>query len=303
MKLSIIVPCYNCQKNILNLLNSIVAQSIDGVEVILINDGSSDNTEKIIGDFINHNGNLELKLISTPNQGAALARKLGLENARGEYVFFCDSDDMLSESFVEIIFRNLDSSPDIIYFSSVQCDEEKKFLSYKYKFNESSLSLNSELFLKMLIVRGQWTAAVWTYVFKRKVCEISGADFTLRNAHEDHLFSLKLLLNSNSVCVIPDILYYQVVTVGSLTNSKKNFNYIYSRFQASKECISFLESINTGAEIIYQYKRWTLRSIFILLRKNPRYFLGMVTSFSFLNYIFGFFWLGFILKRERYDRC
>ncbi|RVT06608.1 glycosyltransferase family 2 protein, partial [Klebsiella pneumoniae] len=95
MKLSIIIPCYNCAERINKLLMQIYPQveDNDNVEVILVNDGSTDNTKDVISAFLQNNDSNKFLLITTQNKGAAAAREKGLEFATGEYVFFCDSDD------------------------------------------------------------------------------------------------------------------------------------------------------------------------------------------------------------------
>lgn len=95
MKISIIIPAYNCEDKIIPLLSSIEKQNLSDYEVIVINDGSKDNTEEIISDYIRNKDNVHL--FTKKNEGAPKARNYGLKHAVGKYIYFCDADDLLCE--------------------------------------------------------------------------------------------------------------------------------------------------------------------------------------------------------------
>lgn len=150
MKLSIVVPCYNCSRNILNLLNRLYDQIDNEVEVILINDGSTDNTLEIIENFIGVSNINNFNVYSFSNSGAAKAREIGLEKAIGDYVFFHDSDDLVDYSFYSKIMESISSCPDLIYFSSIVLSsfDDSVVLGKKVFFDTNELSTNNDLFSK-----------------------------------------------------------------------------------------------------------------------------------------------------------
>ena len=109
-KISVIVPVYGVEKYIVKCLNSIVNQTFKDIEIIVINDGTKDNSIKLIEDNFNDK---RIKIINKENQGAAIARNLGIEKAKGEYLFFVDSDDFieletLEKMYDEVITKNCD---------------------------------------------------------------------------------------------------------------------------------------------------------------------------------------------------
>ncbi|HBS5247498.1 TPA: glycosyltransferase family 2 protein, partial [Klebsiella pneumoniae] len=111
MLLSIIIPCYNCESNIEKLLLSIKEQLNETVQLVLINDGSWDATHDIITKFTSDNPSIKIKYINSINQGAAKARSTGLNYAEGDYVFFCDSDDMISANFISVFTELSNDKP------------------------------------------------------------------------------------------------------------------------------------------------------------------------------------------------
>ena len=121
MKLSIIIPVYNSEKYLDKCLTSIINQNYKNIEIILINDGSKDNSKKIINKYLKNNKKV-IKYIEQENSGQAHARNRGLEIATGELITFVDSDDyVLPEIYEEMIKTLTKTNADI-----VMCDLSRK---------------------------------------------------------------------------------------------------------------------------------------------------------------------------------
>ena len=104
-QLGIIIPCFNCENTIDRCIQSIINQKqSEECEIILINDGSTDNTNEVLQKYSNRDGFI---IYNQKNQGASIARNKGIELCSCEYIMFVDSDDMLFENSLEIIFSNL----------------------------------------------------------------------------------------------------------------------------------------------------------------------------------------------------
>ncbi|HAT1569397.1 TPA: glycosyltransferase family 2 protein [Kluyvera cryocrescens] len=269
MKLSIVIPCFNCSENIERLISILQSQLDDFVEVIFINDGSDDNTEDIISEKINELGLKNVYLYNYENAGAAKARERGLHKAKGKYVFFLDSDDYVSKDFVSVIYTSMQNDPDMIYFSSiiVSADAMEIKIGEKISFKENKTYSDYDSFLYYMLTSNNWTSAVWTYVFRRDLAIRSNAIFTDRVAHEDHLFTIRLVSNSSKIDVLNDILYYQRRTKGSLTTSKKNLSYIKERFIAFEEVHCEMKGI-FSPESIGLYDKWSVKSFLRLCLDN-----------------------------------
>ena len=121
---SIIVPIYNAEKYISACIESALNQTYENIELVLINDGSPDNSLKIATEYAQNNGNIILR--STENKGVCAARNLGISLASGEYIMFLDSDDLLIENAVEILYNDIKENNADIAVGAVAVDYIKK---------------------------------------------------------------------------------------------------------------------------------------------------------------------------------
>lgn len=122
-KISVIIPAYNAEKYISECLNSVLSQDFDDFEVLCVNDGSTDKTEEIINSF----NNPKVILINQKNIGASISRKNGLEKAKGDYILFVDSDDILEEHTLKLVYENaIKNKSDIVYFKYFEYDGKNK---------------------------------------------------------------------------------------------------------------------------------------------------------------------------------
>ena len=132
MKVSVIIPCYNVEKYVENCLKSVREQTHSNIEVICVNDGSTDRTAEIVKEFASHS-DLNIVFIDQENLGACSARNNGLSKASGDYIQFLDADDLLMENKIshqlEIVRNNDD--PDVVVGSYRRQDESGKVLFEK----------------------------------------------------------------------------------------------------------------------------------------------------------------------------
>src|SRR5690606_31026497 len=139
-------------------------------------------------------------------------------------------------------------------------------------------------FLKGQLKRHCWSAAVWTYAFRKNLVIDSGAYFTDRTAHEDHLFSILLVAKSRKIRIISEVLYTQLITFGSLTNSKKTKRYSIDRYRAYKECEKIMPNY-FDKEVLHSYKRWSLQQVYQIWRELYPRKLGFI-GLGLLNICF-----------------
>lgn len=152
-KVSVIVPVYNGKKYINKCINSILRQTFKDIEIILVDDGSTDNTFDILREYEKKFPNV--KVIPSINLGAGGARNIGLDASQSEYILFVDADDFLREDMIEVLYKNaVSNDADITrcgrctYFENIKLDsynsnyynEDKKIINPKkekdYVFNE-----------------------------------------------------------------------------------------------------------------------------------------------------------------------
>nr|WP_315401242.1 glycosyltransferase family A protein [uncultured Duganella sp.] len=272
MFFSVIIPCYNVGPAIDALLAAVTAQLDADCELVLVNDGSADDTGARIEAFLAAwRGPARIVYRATPNAGAARARALGLELASGRFIYFCDSDDVFAERFVATVRRAARDHPgmELMYFSADMVLEEggrTRRLRAKTAYTEERRHTDGDALLALQLRERMYTAAVWTYVASRALIARSGAAFTPRAAHEDHLFTLRLLLGAALIVTVPDLLYQQRVRQGSLTNSRKTPGYVLERIAAFREADALLRARGAGAR--RAYAQWTFEGVMDLLRAN-----------------------------------
>lgn len=114
-KVSIIIPVYNTAQYIRDCLESACEQTLDEIEIIIINDGSTDNSEKIIQEFCRKDK--RITYIKQENQGVSAARNQGIDIAQGEYIFFFDSDDIMAGNFIEELYKSAKTNVSDIVFT------------------------------------------------------------------------------------------------------------------------------------------------------------------------------------------
>ena len=108
-KFSIVIPVYNVEKYIKRCLDSVFNQSFKDFEVIVVNDGTKDNSMDIVENY-------DVKIITQKNQGLSVARNTGVKKAKGEYIIFLDSDDYIEKDLLKNINKSLDNNPDLVRF-------------------------------------------------------------------------------------------------------------------------------------------------------------------------------------------
>lgn len=199
MKISIIVPIYNVGNVLRNSLESLLQQSYNDFEVIMINDGSTDSSLTVAQKFEKYDS--RFKLYSTKNQGLAAARNEGLKYIQGEIIYFMDADDQIAPNFFNEIIDHFKHNPglDVIHFSYSEVNHPIKNLA-KSKL-ESFESITGKVALRKLMdVELQPTA--WAYITKRKVIESNNLRFSNGRLFEDENFNAKLLSNARQVGVM-----------------------------------------------------------------------------------------------------
>jgi len=279
-KVSIIVPIYNVEKYINRCIKSILSQTIKEIEVILVNDGSTDNSGNIAEEFARMDNRIQV--IHKVNGGLSTARNAGLEIATGEYLLFVDSDDWLDNDSIETIYNNaIEFNADIVAF-----DYRRVFEDEKNKIQEKCLNLREELIdfkqitledyvLEYLLKNGHGHE-VWNKLYKRTMINNNNINFVNNKEvfAEDFLFNLCVLCHVKKIKVIHNSFYNYLQRPESLMNSKKPFiiqRYakLYDHFITHVKKNNRIEDFGESLGIIYYcLLRWGL---LISLKQNEKF--------------------------------
>lgn len=238
MKISVIIPAYNAAQTICTAIDSVLGQSYAETDIVIVNDGSSDNIEEVISKYESR-----VKLVSIPNGGVANARNVGLAYAEGDFVMFLDADDRLKpDCFENIIKEQQLTNADVVRFG-YELDygdgELKKPLNY---FKKRELILKHEFPEKIYpyYINGIMLNSVCMTLFRKELLDNISFRVDMKTA-EDAIFSMQAYTRAEKVLIIPDAYYVYNQTGGSLTGSGLALIEKYKcNIQVSKEIIHLL---------------------------------------------------------------
>lgn len=216
-KVSVIVPMYNVDKYIEECLDSLLQQSYNNYEIILINDGSTDKTLEKCKKY--ENG--KIRIINQSNQGVSIARNNGLMESRGEYILFVDADDVCSKKYIEKLVEALEQENNI---DMAICNYTKIIeILDNEKLADNNVIIPSKNLLNEMIQNELKEGYLWNKIFKRSIIENNNIKFENNiSVWEDLYFVLEYLLKANKVIRIKDILYYYRTREGSAINRKES---------------------------------------------------------------------------------
>lgn len=208
-KISIVVPIYNVKKYLIRCIDSLITQTYENIEILLVDDGSPDNCGAICDEYATKDS--RIKVFHIPNGGVAKARQLGVENSSGEYIIFVDPDDWLPEDAVEVLNSNLDKDIDIVVGS---------FVKYNTKGILSNVALNDSVITQddyiEGIIKGTYEWAPWAKIYKRNLFQQD--TFHVSKRSQDFLMNLDIACRVNRVKVISKIAYNYYVDLSTLRN-------------------------------------------------------------------------------------
>lgn len=213
--ITVIIPVYNKEKYIERTLNSIIAQSYKNLEIIIVNDGSTDNSKEICTRFKERDN--RIKLINIENHGAGYARNLGLNNANGEYISFIDADDYVDLDYYKILHNMiLDTGADIAECKYLRVKVAQELIKYN-KANNHNIMTNIEK-LKDLYGRDDKkyvnTVIMCNKLFKKELFE--GIYYPEGRIIDDEFITYKLIYRSKKIVTIDSELYFYVQSEDSV---------------------------------------------------------------------------------------
>lgn len=281
IKYSILIPVYNTGKFLRQCLDSLLAQKIIDFEVIIVNDGSTDNSFEICQEYSRKFANFVL--ISQENKGLLLTRRIAIQRSSGKYLLFLDSDDFWESNTLEIIDKTLNNYnfPDIVTFNFNKVDESGKIftkISRSLPYGQTISRGNYGNTIYKLLVSSDDLNSLWSKVVKREIVDIE-ADYS-NYAHvslgEDLLQSIPLILNSKNIVFIDSYLYNYRSNSQSITNNfnlKSWNNFVFVR----KEIFSKLKAQNDFSDSL----------IDLYFQRNLEKFLSIVNLISVSNLKYG----------------
>ena len=223
MKYSVIIPVYNVEKYIDRCLKSIISQNYDDLEIIVIDNGSTDSSGIICDTYASEYSNISVYHIE--NHGVGSARNFGLSKARGEFIYFVDSDDYLVGNLFADFADKLVSDLDLVVFSYYNSFEEdlteksrtEKSLPFKGNYDKDGfIKIFKELFLSDMLY------TVWNKIYRREFLLENNLSFEQYELGEDVRFNLNVYRNVNRIFLSQDS--YYVYVIGRKGSAMSSYN-------------------------------------------------------------------------------
>lgn len=284
-KLSVILPVYNMEKYLKKCLNSILLGSFKDFELIIINDGSTDNSEKIILEFMKKYKE-KIIYIKKENEGLSETRNCGLKHAKGEYISFIDSDDFIEKDMYETMVKKLEEFP----FDIVVCDVNLVYEDSK-RINTITSGYTHDIKDKETIKKTMpyFYPTVWNKIYKKEI--IQNISFLKNVWYEDLEFMLKLYPSINSIGVVKKPLYNYLQRKNSITYTYNNK--LYDIINNMESVLAFYKQNGKyeeyKSELEYLYVRYAFATFPKRLAKcksKTEYKIGIDYAFSKVNEYF-----------------
>lgn len=269
--ISIIIPVFNAEKFLGQCLDSILAQTYDNYEVVIINDGSTDKTSEII-DYYSKNED-RIHSYHRNNCGVSSARNFGISVASGEYICFIDADDIISNNYLDILYTAIQKGADssIAGFKHIDVPQDKEIIVVPQK--QEIKNLNDSILDFLDFEKPDWQRYLWNRLFKMSVIKKYNIRFREDIFYkEDGVFLVDYLCKSNGLVSYSDhiIYYYRQNQNSALGSLHKKFNK------------KILTNINAHLLILEQLKR----------AKLPNSTIEISRSHAFMS----FAWIKDIMK-------
>lgn len=260
---SVVVPCYNAGKFLKETLSSLENQTYKNIEIICVNDGSTDNTLEILENYSREHKNVTV--VNQPNSGVSKARNNGLLHAKGKYVVFCDSDDLVKENFIEALVVSKESECSDTAYCLLK---RKKTEVFSYTKEPEMQLQNQEQAMHNLLFRMP-EIAFTCYLFDVKTIKENEIKFDEDTKYgEDREFNWKYLCHCKKISFVNAPLYYYRVNQESATKKKASWRKT-DLLSAVRRIEDYLKSSNCEFYSVfkdYMYARatWTVAKTFAI---------------------------------------
>lgn len=257
--ISVVVPIYNMEKYLEKCINSIINQTYTNLEILLIDDGSTDKSKLIIDKFAREDS--RIKAYHKKNGGLSDARNYGIKKATGEYIGFVDSDDYIEKDMYEKLYNNLikyKADISVGSFNIIYENDNIKKIEYKSVFDKTSV-LDSEEAIKLLFSKNDFGNFAWNKLYKKKL--FNNIKYPVNRKMEDLGTTYKLIDCSTRVVYTPLKLYNYYQRNGSIMRSR-DIKFMNDLFILSYERFIFYDNkygylkdnyLNMTVTLLYSY--------------------------------------------------
>lgn len=285
--ISIIIPFYNSENKIENCIENILKQKYKDIEIILINDNSTDNCENIIMKYIK-NPKIKYYINNKQTIGVGSARNYGIEKANGKYIMFVDIDDLINENLLENLKPYIEKEMDIIKYDLEIIDNNKKI---KYKTEKFDV-LSGEQGFNKLCFKDKFLDSPCVYLIKKELLKKTGLRFTENTYHEDFCLIPILIIIAKTIVSTGVTGYYYIQTNNSIMRNndyEKKLQKINDKILHYKKMEQYLKKFKISKETEENLKLYYTNSIILSLKdlkkKDRKKFMKKIKYMGILKNI------------------
>lgn len=290
---SIIMPVYNSEKYVGQAIQSVLKQSFKNFELIIIDDGSTDDSGKICDQYAENDS--RITVVHKENGGVCSARNLGIRMCQGTFITFIDNDDLYEVNYLKVLVDSATATgADMVKAGrrNLKITSGLEILSEKVQTYKKAVVLSQDEFAKQYydFKRSGILSSVWNGLYKRELINKSGIQFdeNIKHGNEDIIFNCKFSLFSKTICIVPDVLYTHFYRSGHSTSTKFFPDQIRTRIEGiNLELLIVGDNKNQADMIILEGIRECFRMLIPLKSaKERRLYISEIKSgldFSILN--------------------
>lgn len=241
IKVSVLMPVYNTREYLEQSINSVLSQSLKEFELIIINDGSTDDSLNIIKRFAENDK--RIKFFSQENKGVSFTRNVCLEYAQGEYIYYMDSDDILEGDALDTCYNKcLSQNLDFVFFDADIFHEEgcaPRPISYnRYGILNDSVFVGIDV-LNDLLDKNAYNVPVWLHFINLDFIRRNNIIFVPNIIHEDQIFTTQIYIQAQRTCYIPQKLFHRRIRANSIMGKRYSMYNINSYFLVAHHLLLF----------------------------------------------------------------
>ena len=259
-KVSVVVPVYNVEEYLGECIESLINQSFEDIEIILVDDGSKDLSGAICDEYAIKDN--RIKVFHKENEGASVARKFGVENSSGEYISFVDSDDYVERDFINELYKGITKNDADL----AECDYtvfSEKFSNRKKLYSESVVRNKKDfldIIVKGTIINGEVAVVMWNKLYKKKIINELVSDYG-ESLLEDYIFNIQYYAGVNKYVYIDKSLINYRQLQNSLSRKYNPNTYLILK-QVQKLKLNFMENIGLNDnECMELSNRWYIKYV------------------------------------------
>lgn len=248
-KVSVVIPVYNTEAYVEEAVRSIMNQTLREIEIIIIDDGSTDNSLSVIKKLSLEDN--RINYFSQPNMGQSVARNVGIDRAQGDYIYFMDSDDVLIENTLEKCYQKcVDDDLDFIFFDAkIFGDTAKMCVDYNRRGLFVDKIYRGIEIINILLNLGKYRVPPWLYLINRSFLIKEKIIFhPLSKLYEDQIFSARIYLMAERVAYIPAFFFQRRIREHSLMTNSYSIDQVRAYFTIADE----LKKLNSTLNLLQQ---------------------------------------------------